>query len=50
MACQMALQRAHEEGDVNVDVDYEIMERWEEEYFIRFCDRYQLDPIKSDYV
>ena len=49
-SCELAIQRAHEEGDVDIDRDYALMEKWEEEYFINFCNRYELDPIKSDYI
>lgn len=49
-ACEEALQRAHEEGDVDIDRDYTLIEKWEEEYFIDLCKRYGINPYDSEYV
>lgn len=49
-AYEYAIQRAHEEGDVNPDVDYEIIEFWEKRYFIAACINEGLDPYESRYV
>lgn len=49
-AYEMACQRATEEGDVDLDYDYDLMEAWTEEYFIDLCNEAGLDPYKSDYV
>lgn len=49
-AYEMACQRANEEGDVDLDYDYELMEAWTEEYFIDLCNEEGLDPYESDYV
>lgn len=49
-AYDLACQRANEEGDVDPDYDYELMEAWEEEYFISLCEDEGLDPYASDYV
>ena len=49
-ACELARQRANEEGDVDIDTDYTLMEAWEEEYFIDLCQQYELNPYDSEYV
>lgn len=32
-AYELACQRANEEGDVNIDTDYALIETWQEEYY-----------------
>lgn len=49
-AYEYALQRAREEGDVNPDVDYKIIEFWEKQYFITACVNEGLDPYGSRYI
>ena len=49
-ACELARQRANEEGDINIDTDYTLMEEWQEEYFIDLCQQYELNPYDSEYV
>jgi len=49
-AVEWAEQRAREEGDVDIDTDYEILEKWEEENFIFLCEREGLDPHLSKYM
>lgn len=39
-----ACQRAREEGDVDIDRDYSIMEKWQEEYYIIFCREKGIEP------
>lgn len=36
-AYRWAVQRAQEEGDVDIDRDYVIMEKWQEEYYQWLC-------------
>lgn len=36
-AMQYVSQRAREEGDVDIDRDYEIIEKWFDEYFTDLC-------------
>ena len=49
-ACELARQRANEEGDIDIDTDYTLMEEWQEEYFIDLCQQYELNPYDSEYV
>lgn len=49
-ATEMAIQRANEEGDIDIDRDYDIFERWQEKNFIYLCEREGLDHNKSKYV
>lgn len=49
-AREMAEQHAREEGDVNIDEDYEILERWQEQNFIYLCEREGLDYHLSKYM
>lgn len=43
-AYEWACQRANEEGDVDIDRDYEIMEAWEEEYYQELCKEEGIEP------
>lgn len=36
-AWELACQRATEEGDVDIDYDYPLMEAWTEEYYKELC-------------
>lgn len=36
-AYEWAYQRAHEEGDVDIDNDYVIIEAWVDEYYDYLC-------------
>ena len=42
-------QRANEEGDVDVEYDYPIIEAWFNEYFAEICREEGLDPNESEY-
>ena len=43
-AYEWACQRAREEGDVDIDRDYTIMDAWEEEYYVFFCQEEGIEP------
>jgi len=43
-AYEWACQRANEEGDVDIDRDYELMEAWEEEYYQELCKEEGIEP------
>ena len=43
-AYEMAVQRANEEGDVDIDYDYPLMEAWTEEYYIALCKDEGIEP------
>lgn len=49
MAYDLACQRATEEGDVDIDYDYPIMEAWVEEYYRELCKERGIEP-SPDYV
>ena len=48
-AYELACQRANEEGDVDIDYDYSLMEAWCEEYYRELCKDEGIEP-SSDYV
>ena len=43
-AYEWACQRATEEGDVDIDRDYKIMESWQEEYYQYLCREEGIEP------
>ena len=43
-AYELACQRATEEGDVDIDYDYSIMEAWTDEYYKELCKEVGLTP------
>jgi len=43
-AYEMAVQRANEEGDVNIDYDYPLMEKWTEEFYLYLCKQEGIEP------
>ena len=43
-AYEMAVQRANEEGDVNIDYDYPLMEKWTEEFYLDLCEQEGIEP------
>lgn len=43
-AYELACQRAREEGDVDIDYDYEIMEAWTDEYYKVLCAEEGIEP------
>lgn len=43
-AWDMACQRAEEEGDVDIDYDYTIMEAWTTEYYKELCKEEGIEP------
>lgn len=47
-AYEWAYQRAREEGDVDIDYDYEILERWHEEYYLAFCRDKGIEPYTDE--
>ena len=48
-AYELACQRANEEGDVDIDYDYSLMEAWCEEYYRELCKDEGIEP-SPDYV
>lgn len=46
-AYECACQRAHEEGDIDVDKDYTIMEQWQEEYYLDLCKNVGIEPYNE---
>ncbi len=48
-AYDMACQRAREEGDVDIDYDYTLMEDWTEEYYKALCKEEGIEP-SPDYI
>ena len=36
-AWELACERATEEGDVDIDYDYTLMEAWTTEYYLELC-------------
>lgn len=43
-AYEWACQRADEEGDIDIDRDYETMEAWQEEYYQYLCKEEGIEP------
>jgi len=43
-AYEMACQRAREEGDVDIDYDYSLMEAWCDEYYKEICKEAGVEP------
>ena len=43
-AYELACQRATEEGDVDIDYDYSIMEAWTDEYYKELCKEAGITP------
>lgn len=43
-AYQLACQRAEEEGDVDIEYDYTLMDVWTDEYYRELCADEGLDP------
>lgn len=43
-AYEWACQRAREEGDVDIDYDYPIMEAWQDEYYKQLCKDANVEP------
>ena len=43
-AYELACQRASEEGDVDIDYDYSLMEAWCEEYYKELCRDEGIEP------
>ena len=48
-AYEMAVQRANEEGDVNIDYDYPLMEKWTEEFYLYLCNQEGIEPSSLYY-
>lgn len=48
-AYELACRRAREEGDVDIDYDYTLMEAWINEYYVDLCKDEGVEP-HPDYV
>lgn len=48
-AYELACQRATEEGDVDIDYDYPLMDAWCEEYYRELCKEEGIEP-SPEYV
>ena len=46
-AYELACQRASEEGDVDIDYDYSLMEAWCEEYYKELCRDEGIEPSRE---
>lgn len=44
LAYEWACQRAVEEGDVDIDRDYTIMDVWQDEYYRELCKERGVEP------
>jgi hypothetical protein len=49
-AWDLACQRATEEGDVDIDYDYPLMEQWTSEYYLELCKEEGIEPDPNYYV
>lgn len=46
-AYEWACQRAREEGDVDIDHDYEIIEAWQEKHYEWICNDEGVEPYEQ---
>lgn len=46
-AWDMACQRAEEEGDVDIEYDYTLMEKWTTEYYLELCKEEGIEPDEA---
>lgn len=46
-AWEMACQRAEEEGDVDIEYDYTLMEKWTTEYYLELCKEEGIEPDEA---
>ena len=46
-AWELACQRATEEGDVDIDYDYPLMEKWTTEYYLELCKQEGVEPNEA---
>lgn len=49
-AWELACQRATEEGDVDIDYDYPLMEAWTTEYYLELCKEEGIEPDENYYI
>ena len=46
-AWELACQRATEEGDVDIEYDYPLMEKWTTEYYLDLCKQEGVEPDEA---